>query len=138
MRYSLTERTPLDLRDALIRQVIQGIISLDVEPWIYIISDQPWPPHVTAALQAAGAGWKSAMDDSGIMVDPSDPEDVSMFATIAPYSIEAEIWRGRSLLFEARDSGSQIRWTMESRAMEGIMAQLSPLFHGVVTSRPSC
>ncbi|MEU0404811.1 hypothetical protein ABZ318_32275 [Streptomyces sp. NPDC006197] len=100
-------------REAL-RVLRPGIDAVHLDAY----SDDAWPPAVLSsyervmslAREAVARGTRSRRDDlgMGIDIDVRDDAQFELLLDLAPYTINAEGWRGDQMVFSASDSGTSL------------------------------
>jgi hypothetical protein len=90
-------------------------------------SDDAWPPAVLHSYERALSlackeienGTRSLRADlgMGIDIDVHDDRQFEVLSDLAPYTINAEGWRGDRLVFSAHDSGTSL-WIALTEAQE--------------------
>ncbi|MBT2365811.1 hypothetical protein J7E88_10945 [Streptomyces sp. ISL-10] len=108
-----------------------GVAHLDA------YSDDAWPPAVLHAYERAlslareevSAGTRSPGADTGmgIDIDVRDDRQFEVLSDLAPYTINAEGWRGDRLVFSASDSGTSLWIAVTEEQKAELVSRLEAL-----------
>ncbi|MGW2559307.1 hypothetical protein ACWCXB_08690 [Streptomyces sp. NPDC001514] len=100
-------------------------------------SDDTWPPAVQQSYERAlslaceevadGTRSRRADPGMGIDIDVRDDRQFEVLSDLAPYTINAEGWRGNQLVFSASDTGTSL-WIAVTQEQEAeLLSRLEAL-----------